>query len=154
VGSASDRARRSWPQCPGKLRTSCPPLPLQFVQFASAASGQYLKHDDFFSNDLVKTYYKNHMSFLLNHVNHLNGIKLKDDPTILAWNLLNEPRCECRPTGISNGQVTSEVQAPDSDCADIYSCTGNLKVRRGLTALTFTRAPARIGNLKVGCGPT
>lgn len=30
---------------------------------------------------------------ILTRKNHLNGIQYKDDPTIFAWELINEPRC-------------------------------------------------------------
>eukprot|EP01025_Chloroclados_australasicus_P056089 TRINITY_DN6893_c0_g1_i5.p1 TRINITY_DN6893_c0_g1~~TRINITY_DN6893_c0_g1_i5.p1 ORF type:complete len:315 (+),score=14.26 TRINITY_DN6893_c0_g1_i5:200-1144(+) len=38
--------------------------------------------------------YKSHVLTILNRVNKFNGRKYKDDPTIMAWDLLNEPRCE------------------------------------------------------------
>lgn len=38
--------------------------------------------------------YKNNARFLLSRVNSINGRVYKEDPTILAWNLINEPRCE------------------------------------------------------------
>ena len=50
----------------------------QFVNFANKASGTNLNVDDFWSNALVKSYYKNHMSFLMNHPNKLaNGLQFK-----------------------------------------------------------------------------
>lgn len=36
---------------------------------------------------------------LLTRKNHLTGVLYKDDPTILAWELINEPRCITDPTG-------------------------------------------------------
>ena len=38
--------------------------------------------------------YKNNAKFLINRVNAINGRSYKEDPTIIAWNLINEPRCE------------------------------------------------------------
>ena len=50
----------------------------QFVDFANKASGTNLNVDDFWSNALVKCYYTNHMSFLMNHPNKLaNNLQFK-----------------------------------------------------------------------------
>ncbi|MCR6712716.1 MAG: cellulase family glycosylhydrolase [Demequina sp.] len=53
--------------------------------------GQY--HDDFFTNDTIKGWYKDWVTHLLNRTNTITGVKYKDDPTILAWELGNELRC-------------------------------------------------------------
>lgn len=38
------------------------------------------------------TSYKNYVNYALNRTNHYSGVKYKDDPTIFAWELMNEPR--------------------------------------------------------------
>lgn len=40
------------------------------------------------------TQYKNYVAHVLNRTNHYSEIKYKDDPTIFAWELMNEPRYE------------------------------------------------------------
>ncbi|WP_405902554.1 cellulase family glycosylhydrolase [Streptomyces sp. NBC_00656] len=42
------------------------------------------------------TSYKNYVSHALNRTNHYSGVKYKDDPTIFAWDLMNEPRYEAQ----------------------------------------------------------
>ncbi|KAI3667163.1 hypothetical protein L6452_42212 [Arctium lappa] len=65
----------------------------QYVQWARDHGGQYLNSDDeFFSNVVVKGYYKNHVKSMLTRCNSITGVAYKDDPTIFAWELMNEPR--------------------------------------------------------------
>jgi mannan endo-1,4-beta-mannosidase len=52
------------------------------------------RHALFFKDADAKAIYKNNAKFLINRVNTINGRTYRDDPTIIAWNLINEPRCE------------------------------------------------------------
>lgn len=71
----------------------------QYVNW-SRSQGQFLtSDDDFFRNPVVKGYYKNLIKTVLNRYNTFTGIHYKDDPTILAWELMNEPRCTSDPSG-------------------------------------------------------
>jgi len=49
-------------------------------------------HDSFYTDAQCRTYYKNHVSALLNRTNTYTGTAYKDDPAIMAWELANEPR--------------------------------------------------------------
>ncbi|MSV29818.1 MAG: hypothetical protein EXQ52_13890 [Bryobacterales bacterium] len=51
-------------------------------------------HDDFYTDLVIRDWYKNWIAHLLNRVNTLNGVAYKDDPAILLWELANEPRCK------------------------------------------------------------
>ena len=51
------------------------------------------KHDNFFSDALIKGSFKRWISTVLNRVNHNDNVAYKNDPTIMAWELINEPRC-------------------------------------------------------------
>lgn len=71
----------------------------QYVNWARS-KGQYLNSDDdFFRNPVVKGFYKNHIRTVLNRYNSFTRIHYKDDPTIMAWELMNEPRCTSDPSG-------------------------------------------------------
>ncbi|XP_014519464.1 mannan endo-1,4-beta-mannosidase 7 [Vigna radiata var. radiata] len=71
----------------------------QYVNWARS-HGQYLtSDDDFFRSPVVKGYYMNHVRTVLNRYNRFTGIHYKDDPTIMAWELMNEPRCTSDPSG-------------------------------------------------------
>ncbi|KAG7026780.1 Mannan endo-1,4-beta-mannosidase 7, partial [Cucurbita argyrosperma subsp. argyrosperma] len=71
----------------------------QYVNWARS-KGQYLNSDDdFFRNPVVKGFYKNHVRTVLYRYNRFSRIHYKDDPTIMAWELMNEPRCTSDPSG-------------------------------------------------------
>ena len=48
--------------------------------------------DDFYSNAGAKQDFRDFISFIVNHVNPYTGLAYKNDPTIMAWELANEPR--------------------------------------------------------------
>jgi len=50
-------------------------------------------HDDFYTDPTIRGWYKDYIAHLLDHVNPLTGLAYRDDPTIMAWELGNEPRC-------------------------------------------------------------
>mmetsp|Transcript_12908 Transcript_12908/g.24418 ORF Transcript_12908/g.24418 Transcript_12908/m.24418 type:complete len:540 (-) Transcript_12908:1800-3419(-) len=68
--------------------------------FSQVAMNETLKeyevrrHTLFFTDSDSKKIYRDHVQTLINRRNHYSGILYKDDPTIFAWNLINEPRCE------------------------------------------------------------
>ena len=72
-------------------------------QYTSAKGLQY--HDQFYTDPTVRQWYKNWVSHVLNHVNTISGIAYKNDPTIMIWELMNEPRCAG--SGPSSGGLPS-----------------------------------------------
>lgn len=55
---------------------------MQFVQWAIPGE---TNPDTFFTDDRVKTLYKNYIQTFLTHVNSLTGVAYKDDPTIFGF---------------------------------------------------------------------
>ncbi|MDD4737268.1 MAG: hypothetical protein PHP44_14320, partial [Kiritimatiellae bacterium] len=53
-----------------------------------------LYHDQFWTNQYCKQWYKDYVTKLLTRTNTITGRTYKDDPTIFAWEIVNEPRCE------------------------------------------------------------
>eukprot|EP00803_Ostreobium_quekettii_P000277 evm.model.scf_996.1 EVM.evm.TU.scf_996.1 scf_996:6145-15734(-) len=60
----------------------------------SAKNYEVDRHMLFFNDTDCKRMYKNHVKTIVNRRNHMNGFLYKEDPTILAYDLINEPRCE------------------------------------------------------------
>jgi mannan endo-1,4-beta-mannosidase len=50
-------------------------------------------HDDFYRDPVIRGWYADWISHVLNRVNSLTGVAYKDDPTVMTWELGNEPRC-------------------------------------------------------------
>ncbi|KAJ8540975.1 hypothetical protein K7X08_001791 [Anisodus acutangulus] len=98
----------------------------QYVDWAKSQGQSLTSEDDFFKNDVVKNYFKNHIKAVLTRRNSITGIAYKDDPTIMAWELMNEPRCQSDPSG-------STMQAWITELASyIKSIDSNHLVEAGL----------------------
>ncbi|KAI3863042.1 hypothetical protein MKW92_032445 [Papaver armeniacum] len=71
----------------------------QYAQWAKSAGEQISSDDDFYTNPVLKEYYKNHVKKVLTRFNTITKVAYKDDPTIMAWELMNEPRCQADTSG-------------------------------------------------------
>lgn len=60
-------------------------------QYVRWANGAY--HDQFYTDPRIRSWYKSWISHLLNRTNIYTGLKYKDEPAIMTWELANEPRC-------------------------------------------------------------
>lgn len=60
-------------------------------QYVRWRGGSY--HDDFYTDPVIRQWYKDWIAHLLNRRNIYTGLKYKEDPTIMMWELANEPRC-------------------------------------------------------------
>lgn len=74
------------------------------VQYVAAAGLQH--PEDFFSSPAALQLYQNHQKALANRVNTVNGRMYKNEPAILAWDLINEPRSGC---DISHANATCDA---------------------------------------------
>ncbi|SBT52970.1 cellulase family glycosylhydrolase [Micromonospora auratinigra] len=61
-------------------------------QYVRWRGGTY--HDDFYTDPVIRGWYRDWVSHVLDRVNPLTGVAYKDDPTVMAWELANEPRCK------------------------------------------------------------
>ncbi|MDG3085330.1 cellulase family glycosylhydrolase [Vibrio hannami] len=56
-------------------------------------------HDDFYRNEDIKNAYKQFVSHLITHTNSYTGVPLNEDPTVMTWELGNEPRAQSDKSG-------------------------------------------------------
>ncbi|KGN52650.1 mannan endo-1,4-beta-mannosidase 1 [Cucumis sativus] len=80
-----------------------------YVRWAEAAGVQVHDEDDFYTNQLIKTYYKNHVQKVLSRKNTMNGLIYMEDATIMGWELMNEPRCQVDSSGNTVNRWVEEM---------------------------------------------
>lgn len=72
----------------------------QYVKWAlEEGIGLSSSNDSFFYDPSIRSYFKKYVKTVLTRKNTVNGIEYRDDPTIFAWELMNEPRCMSDPSG-------------------------------------------------------
>ncbi|XP_024543992.1 mannan endo-1,4-beta-mannosidase 1 [Selaginella moellendorffii] len=71
----------------------------QYVKWARQAGIACSSDDAFFSEPTIKSYFRNYIQTVVTRVNTITKIAYRDDPTIFAWELMNEPRIPSDPSG-------------------------------------------------------
>lgn len=64
----------------------------RYLQWYQAQCNCEASISDFYTNETIKRWYKDYVHTLLTRTNTITGIKYKDEPAILAWELGNELR--------------------------------------------------------------
>ncbi|XP_039121681.1 mannan endo-1,4-beta-mannosidase 2-like [Dioscorea cayenensis subsp. rotundata] len=84
----------------------------QYVQWAwEEGLSLNSSEDSFFFDPAIRSYFKDYLKAILTRENHLTGIEYRDDPTIFAWELMNEPRCVTDPSGDTLQKWIEEMSA-------------------------------------------
>ncbi|OEL27910.1 Mannan endo-1,4-beta-mannosidase 1 [Dichanthelium oligosanthes] len=127
----------------------------QYVQWAREQGQSIGSDDEFFTNPVVKGFYKNHIKFqhasdktllvflhggpktVLTRVNTITGVAYKDDPTIMAWELMNEPRCQSDLSGRTLQSWITEM------AAHVKSIDGAHLLEAGLEGFYGASTPSR-----------
>ncbi|KAA3479936.1 mannan endo-1,4-beta-mannosidase 6-like [Gossypium australe] len=109
----------------------------QYVKWGNASGLNLTSDDEFFSHPTLRSYYKSHVKAVLNRVNTFTNITYKNDPTIFAWELMNEPRCTSDPSGDTLQSWIAEM------AAYVKSLDAKHMVEIGLEGFYGPSAPAR-----------
>ncbi|XP_010424015.2 PREDICTED: mannan endo-1,4-beta-mannosidase 6 isoform X2 [Camelina sativa] len=109
----------------------------QYVKWGNASGLNLTSDDDFFTNPTLRNFYQSHVRTVLNRVNTYTNITYKNDPTIFAWELMNEPRCPSDPSG---DKLQSWIQEM---AAFVKSIDAKHLVEIGLEGFYGPSAPAR-----------
>ncbi|KAE8696277.1 Mannan endo-1,4-beta-mannosidase 6 [Hibiscus syriacus] len=109
----------------------------QYVKWGNASGLNLTSVDEFFSHPTLRSYYKSHVKAVLNRVNTFTNITYKDDPTIFAWELMNEPRCASDPSGDTLQSWIAEM------AAYVKSLDAKHLVEIGVEGFYGPSAPAR-----------
>ncbi|KAM7259490.1 hypothetical protein ACFE04_015231 [Oxalis oulophora] len=112
----------------------------QYVDWARNQGQTISSDDDFFTNSAVKDYYKNHIKSVLTRQNTMTGMLYKDETTIMAWELINEPRCSSDPSGNTFQTWVTEM------ASYLKSIDGNHLLEIGLEGFYGQSSPQKIHN--------
>ncbi|QDG53879.1 hypothetical protein FIV42_24985 [Persicimonas caeni] len=77
----------------------------------AAWSSTAKRADDFYRDAACRRCYRHHARTLVERTNSYTGRVYRDDPTILAWELGNEPRCARDPSGLTLQYWLEEMSA-------------------------------------------
>ncbi len=81
------------------------------------------KPTDFYSDPRAKEAYKSYINFMLTRVNSYTGIPYSKDPTIMTWQLMNEPRNPDDKTGKVVTAWADEMSAYIKKLAPMQLCS-------------------------------
>ncbi|HUI30476.1 MAG TPA: T9SS type A sorting domain-containing protein [Candidatus Acidoferrales bacterium] len=95
----------------------------QYNSWFGGSANQY-DTSPFYRNAIANDTFKTYISFLINRQNTITGLHYYEDPTIMAWELANEPRP-------GSGSTNSFYQWIDSTAKYIHSLDPNHLVTTG-----------------------
>lgn len=82
------------------------------------ATTALLGHDDFYSDPIIKSWFKNYISTITTRINTYTNVRYRDEPTILGWELANEPRSSDGTTNLVHQwarEMATHVKAIDAN---------------------------------------
>jgi mannan endo-1,4-beta-mannosidase len=70
-----------------------------FLDLPDDSYAAAVNHDRFYSDTQIRRCYLAYAAHVINRRNRYTGLRYKDDPTIMTWELANEPRNRSDPSG-------------------------------------------------------
>lgn len=117
----------------------------QYVSWSETAN----THTDFYTDAATRRRFKQYIEYVLTRRNIYTGVQYRDDPTILLWELANEPRANPGPDGeISDGDFAAIQEWIEEMSAFVKSVDSNHMVSTG------SQGFYRTGNMDEGVDGT
>ncbi|KAL3645464.1 Mannan endo-1,4-beta-mannosidase 2 [Castilleja foliolosa] len=111
----------------------------QYVKWAwDEGVGLSSSNDSFFYDPSIRRYFKNYVKTVLTRKNTITGVEYRDDPTIFAWELINEPRCITDKSGDTLQDWIEEMSA------FVKSVDRNHLITVGLEGFYGPKSPKRL----------
>lgn len=82
-----------------------------FLNLSDDSYGDAANHDKFYSTPAIRDCYKAYARFVTGRRNPYTGLAYRDDPTIMTWELANEPRNRSDKTGATVQAWVAEMSA-------------------------------------------
>lgn len=93
------------------------------------------KNTFFFADPRTKQNYKDWVSHVLSRTNTITNVRYKDDPTIFAWELMNEP--DIRPSSLRDSWLSEMAAYVKSIDSNHLVSSGRANVRDKLSDITI-----------------
>ncbi|MBR7836436.1 cellulase family glycosylhydrolase, partial [Actinospica durhamensis] len=82
-----------------------------FLNLTDDSYGDATNHDKFYSTPQIRDCYKAFAQYVIGRRNPYTGLRYRDDPTIMTWELANEPRNRSDKTGATVLAWVTEMSA-------------------------------------------
>ncbi|MFF4649241.1 cellulase family glycosylhydrolase [Streptomyces sp. NPDC001380] len=82
-----------------------------FLGLEDDSYGDGVHHDRFYTERAIRDCYKAYAAHVLRRRNRYTGLRYRDDPTVMAWELANEPRCRSDRSGATLLAWAAEMSA-------------------------------------------
>jgi mannan endo-1,4-beta-mannosidase len=82
------------------------------------AASPFFGHDDFYTDGTIRGWFRNYLETIANRTNTCTGTSYRNEPTILGWELANEPRSSdrsCRTTALWVAEMSSFLKSLDTN---------------------------------------